>query len=82
VTGLSSWVLPTLLHLQTRNVLFARLIGMHSPFLELSACNFTEKNMKSKDKGDDVRNPWLHSPLLGVSSLSLRRSLQKKVQGE
>ncbi len=37
---------------QVTNKLFPLLVGMNSPFFEYGACNFTEKNMKMKDKRD------------------------------
>ena len=39
---------------QVWNVLYARLVSLHSPYLEFGACNFSEKNMKMKDKRDKV----------------------------
>ena len=37
---------------KVENQLFARLVGCNTPFLEYDACNFTEKNMKARDKRD------------------------------
>lgn len=38
---------------QTTNQLYARLVGINSANFEYDQCNFTEKNMKSKDKRDN-----------------------------
>lgn len=35
-------------------VLYAKLISMNSPHFEFACCNFTEKNMKRKDKRDGL----------------------------
>ena len=34
--------------------LFPRLVSLNSPYFEYEGCNFTEKNMYSKDKGDGL----------------------------
>ena len=34
--------------------MFPRLLSLNNPIFEYDACNFTEKNMYSKDKGDGL----------------------------
>ena len=40
------------LHQQIENMLYVKLITINSQYLDFDACNFTEKNMKAKDKRD------------------------------
>ena len=37
---------------QIENVLWARLISINSPYFDFDGCNFSEQNMKTKDKRD------------------------------
>ena len=37
---------------QVENMLWARLISLNSPYFDFDACNFSEQNMKTKDKRD------------------------------
>ena len=37
---------------QITNLSYAMLIAVNSPYLDFEGCNFSEKNMKSKDKRD------------------------------
>eukprot|EP00736_Rhodelphis_marinus_P007140 Rmarinus@m.3740 len=41
---------------QIDNVLYAKLIALSSPHLDFDACNFTEKNMRAKDKREKTGN--------------------------
>ena len=38
---------------QVENVLWARLISINSPYFDFDGCNFSEQNMKTKDKRDN-----------------------------
>ena len=40
------------LEAQVENVLWARLISINSPYFDFDGCNFSEQNMKTKDKRD------------------------------
>ena len=40
--------------LHLRNVGFAGLVALNSPYLSLSACNFSEKNMRARDSRDGL----------------------------
>ena len=33
--------------------MYARLVTINTPYLDYDACNFTDKNMKSKDRRDN-----------------------------
>ncbi len=39
---------------QCENELYAHLVAVNTPYLEIDACCFSEKNMKSKDKRDGL----------------------------
>ena len=39
---------------QVDNVLFAKVLALNTPYFDFSACNFTEKNMKARDKRDGL----------------------------
>ncbi|EGR33125.1 zinc carboxypeptidase family protein, putative [Ichthyophthirius multifiliis] len=39
---------------QVHTCLFPRLVAINSPYFDYEACNFTEKNMYIKDKGDGL----------------------------
>ena len=34
--------------------LFPKLLSYHSEYFDYESCNFSEKNMSSKDKGDEL----------------------------
>ena len=36
---------------QAENIAYTKLVAMNCPYFDLTGCNFTEKNMISKDKG-------------------------------
>ena len=38
------------------NLFYANMVALHSQWMTLDACNFTEKNMKAKDKKQQVSN--------------------------
>eukprot|EP01006_Ploeotia_vitrea_P025961 TRINITY_DN58927_c0_g3_i1.p1 TRINITY_DN58927_c0_g3~~TRINITY_DN58927_c0_g3_i1.p1 ORF type:complete len:728 (+),score=33.06 TRINITY_DN58927_c0_g3_i1:68-2251(+) len=39
---------------QIDNLLYPKLVSLNTPYFDFSACNFTEKNMKAKDKRDGL----------------------------
>ena len=39
---------------QVEVCVYPRLVAMNSPFFEYDGCNFTEKNMYARDKGDGL----------------------------
>jgi len=39
---------------QIQNVMYGRLVALNSPHLDFDGCNFTERNMKAKDKRDGL----------------------------
>eukprot|EP01012_Entosiphon_sulcatum_P033713 TRINITY_DN4268_c0_g1_i1.p1 TRINITY_DN4268_c0_g1~~TRINITY_DN4268_c0_g1_i1.p1 ORF type:complete len:897 (+),score=98.87 TRINITY_DN4268_c0_g1_i1:56-2746(+) len=38
--------------LQARNLLFPKLVALNTPYFDFGACNFSEQNMRAKDKRD------------------------------
>ncbi len=40
---------------QVTNLLFARLMALHTPYLDYGACNFSERNMTAVDRRSEVR---------------------------
>ena len=39
---------------QMQVCLFPKLLSYHSEYFDYESCNFSEKNMSSKDKGDEL----------------------------
>eukprot|EP00948_MAST-09A_sp_MAST-9A-sp1_P001327 g1327.t1 len=38
---------------QVKNLMYARLVTINTPYLDFDACNFSDKNMRSKDRRDN-----------------------------
>ena len=56
---------------QLSTCLFPRLISLNSPYFEYESCNFTEKNMYCKDKGDGLSKE-------GAGRVALYKVFKKK----